>query len=465
MAGGLVLAKRSPDEVPAAPDGKVRIFVDETGAIALVDDTGTVVSMQAILDSLTSLVATKQNAATAATDSELASAVSTLTAAISGKQDAATAATDAELASAVTTLNTALAAKQDASTAATHADLSAAIEGVGDDLTAAINELQTALAAKQDTATAATDAELTAGLAAKQSKSEKGQAEGYAPLDNAGHVPAAFMPVGALTYKGAWDAATNTPTLSDGTGSVGQQYAITVAGTRNLGSGSVEFKAGAVLLHNGTIWQQIASPNDVASVFGRKGAIAAQSGDYAIGQISGAGTAAAKDSGSAGTAGKVLDADDPVLPTPGQKNALAGNDGTPGTTNPFLTKQSLGAAGATGKALKADDPTTGDSRTPKAHAASHGAAGADPLALTAAQVTDLGNAAVGTIGIDVPSKTEHDNAKTLLVKRVPCGDDGKAANTARPASAVYVEWICAPGITPVNAIRFDTIIQDATPFA
>jgi hypothetical protein len=47
-----------------------------------------------------------------------------------------------------------------------------------------------------------------------------------------------------------------------------------------------------------------------------------------------------------------------------------------------------GAAGAAGKVLNADDPTTSDSRTPKAHAASHKTAGSDPLA-----AADIGAAA------------------------------------------------------------------------
>ena len=267
------------------------------------------------------------------------------------------------------------------------------------------------------------------------------------------------MPVGALTYKGAWDAATNTPTLSDATGAVGEQYAITVAGTRNLGSGAVDFKVGGVLLHNGTVWQQIASPNDVASVFGRKGAVAAQGGDYAIGQISGAGSAAGKDAGAAGTAGKVLNADDPVLPSPGQKNALSGLHGTPGSGNEFATKQSIGAAGSTGKALAADDPTTTDNRAPKAHAASHGAEGGDPLTLAPSQVSGLGNGALATIGVDVPGFTDArlEAMKTLGLAQVIYGED---ASKARPTNVFHVVWVGKLGVVPVNAQRYDLIIAD-----
>lgn len=67
---------------------------------------------------LTALIDLKQDAATAATDSELASAIGTINAALATKQDVSTAATDSELASAVSTLNTALNTKQDIGAAA-----------------------------------------------------------------------------------------------------------------------------------------------------------------------------------------------------------------------------------------------------------------------------------------------------------------------------------------------------------
>lgn len=74
-----------------------------------------------------------------------------------------------------------------------------------------------------------------------------------------------------------------------------------------------------------------------------------------------------KPSGSAAAATEALRAlgagatqaaagNDSRLPTAGQKNALGGAHGTPGTGNEFLTKQSIGAAGTAGKALAADDP-------------------------------------------------------------------------------------------------------------
>ena len=62
---------------------------------------------------------------------------------------------------------------------------------------------------------------------------------------------------GGVSYLGGWNASTNVPTLSDVTGSVGQEYSVTTGGTRNLGSGSLTFTTGDLVIHNGTIWQLI----------------------------------------------------------------------------------------------------------------------------------------------------------------------------------------------------------------
>ncbi len=85
---------------------------------------------------------------------------------------------------------------------------------------------------------------------------------------------------GALQYKGTWNASTNTPSLSDVTGTAGWMYAVSVAGTQDLGSGNIAFGAGDFIVHNGSIWQRAPSSSAVTSVFGRTGSVTAQSGDY-----------------------------------------------------------------------------------------------------------------------------------------------------------------------------------------
>ncbi len=90
---------------------------------------------------------------------------------------------------------------------------------------------------------------------------------------------------GGLTYMGTWNASSNTPTLSDATGQNSEYYIVNTAGTLNLGSGSITFSLGDWVIHNGTSWQKMNNSNDVNSVFGRKGAVIAQTGDYTWAQI------------------------------------------------------------------------------------------------------------------------------------------------------------------------------------
>ena len=90
----------------------------------------------------------------------------------------------------------------------------------------------------------------------------------------------------ALTYQGTWDANANSPALTDATGSAGNTYvADTATTTLDLGSGALSVNPGDMLIHNGTVWQVAPSGSNVASVFGRTGAIAASSGDYTASQI------------------------------------------------------------------------------------------------------------------------------------------------------------------------------------
>jgi hypothetical protein len=88
-----------------------------------------------------------------------------------------------------------------------------------------------------------------------------------------------------LNYAGTWNAATNTPVLSNVTGANGTYYIVSVAGSQNLGSGIIAFNAGDWAIHNGTSYQKINNSNDVNSVFGRTGTITSQIGDYTWNQI------------------------------------------------------------------------------------------------------------------------------------------------------------------------------------
>jgi plastocyanin len=95
-----------------------------------------------------------------------------------------------------------------------------------------------------------------------------GIANGIASLGSDGKLTTSQIPsslTGAVVFKGTWNASTNTPTLADGSGTAGWEYAVSTGGTRNLGSGSITFVAGDYVIYNGTIWQQIPSSTVAAA--------------------------------------------------------------------------------------------------------------------------------------------------------------------------------------------------------
>lgn len=85
-----------------------------------------------------------------------------------------------------------------------------------------------------------------------------------------------------LVYKGAWDASTNTPTLSDATGVQNEYYIVSVAGTQDLGSGSITFSEGDDVIFNGTVWERFGSVNAVASVNSKVGVVVLDGSDIAL---------------------------------------------------------------------------------------------------------------------------------------------------------------------------------------
>ena len=61
--------------------------------------------------------------------------------------------------------------------------------------------------------------------------------------------------IGALNYKGTWDASTNTPTLVSSVGTKGDYYVVSVAGNTNL-DGTTLWGVGDMAVFNGSIWQK-----------------------------------------------------------------------------------------------------------------------------------------------------------------------------------------------------------------
>lgn len=79
---------------------------------------------------------------------------------------------------------------------------------------------------------------------------------GIPQLDGSGKILVSQLPNSVMEYKGSWNAATNTPTLADGTGNAGDVYLCNVAGTVNFGSGPIVFNVGDQVIYSGTIWQR-----------------------------------------------------------------------------------------------------------------------------------------------------------------------------------------------------------------
>jgi hypothetical protein len=71
--------------------------------------------------------------------------------------------------------------------------------------------------------------------------------------------------IGALNYKGTWNASTNTPTLASGVGAKGDYYQVSVAGSTAL-DGISNWGVGDVVAFNGATWQRIEGGADLNGV-------------------------------------------------------------------------------------------------------------------------------------------------------------------------------------------------------
>jgi hypothetical protein len=112
------------------------------------------------------------------------------------------------------------------------------------------------------------------GLGTASTK-DAGAANGVATLDAGGKVPVSELPaavLGALSYQGTWDAATNTPTLTSSVGTKGYYYVVSVAGNTNL-NGITDWLVGDWAVFNGSIWQKVDNTETVTSVNGQTGAV------------------------------------------------------------------------------------------------------------------------------------------------------------------------------------------------
>lgn len=102
-------------------------------------------------------------------------------------------------------------------------------------------------------------------------------------LDAGGKVAYANLPAALMIYKGVWDASSNTPTLTDGTGVNGWVYRVHPGGTVNFGSGSITFSSGDYVIYNGSVWQKSGGGDAVTSVNGQQGVVVLSTANIAEG--------------------------------------------------------------------------------------------------------------------------------------------------------------------------------------
>ncbi len=77
---------------------------------------------------------------------------------------------------------------------------------------------------------------------------------------------------GGVTYQGAWNASTNSPSLTSSVGTKGYYYVVSVAGSTNL-NGITDWKLGDWAIFNGTAWEKVDNTDAVVSVNGFTGAV------------------------------------------------------------------------------------------------------------------------------------------------------------------------------------------------
>ena len=141
---------------------------------------------------------------------------------------------------------------------------------------------------------------LVSDLAATEKTANKGAASGYAPLDASSKIPVAYLPSVVMEYQGAWNPNTNTPTLSDATGTNGYVYYVTAARATAVSGLSdpsmVNFQIGDLVIYSSAVskWQLVTPAAGVSSVNGAQGAVTVN----AINQLTGGDVSTSAASGS-----------------------------------------------------------------------------------------------------------------------------------------------------------------------
>lgn len=129
---------------------------------------------------------------------------------------------------------------------------------------------------------------LTTDLAAKIASTEKGAANGIAPLGSDSKISTTYLPssvLGAANYQGTWNATTNTPTIPAASSSnKGYYYTVATAGSTNV-DGITDWKIGDWIISNGSAWEKLDNTDGVTSVNGYTGIIVLTKSDLSLGSV------------------------------------------------------------------------------------------------------------------------------------------------------------------------------------
>lgn len=111
---------------------------------------------------------------------------------------------------------------------------------------------------------------VVADIVGAEAVANKGIPNGYAPLGSDGKINTSFFPValGSLSFKGAWNASSNSPAIpAAGAGNTGHYYVVSVTGTTTI-NGISSWPVGSLIVSNGSVWQKVDPLTVVSAVTG-----------------------------------------------------------------------------------------------------------------------------------------------------------------------------------------------------